>query len=129
MPRDSSITHKIMSAIRLKDTKPDLLLRKALWHRGLRYKVNCRSLPGRPDIVFSKVKLDRFCDGDYWHGHYWALRGMTSLEDELKSYSDYWKHKILGNVSRDRTNSPLLKSEGWAVIRIWKSEIKSDVNK
>lgn len=118
-----------MSAIKSKDTKPELLLRKTLWHRDLRYKVNYRSLPGKPDIVFTKVKLAVFCDGDYWHGHNWALRGMTCLEDELKGYSDYWKDKILGNISRDQANTSLLISEGWAVVRIWESEIKSDVNK
>lgn len=129
MPRDPSVTHKIMSAIRSKDTKPELMLRKALWHRGMRYKVNYKSLPGKPDIVFTKVKLAVFCDGDYWHGHNWALRGMASLEDELKGYSDYWKNKILGNIGRDQTNTSLLKSEGWSVIRIWESDIKSDVDK
>ncbi|MDR0764434.1 MAG: very short patch repair endonuclease [Synergistaceae bacterium] len=129
MPRDPSITHKIMSAIKSKDTRPELLLRKTLWHRGLRYKVNYKSLPGKPDIVFTKAKLAVFCDGDYWHGHNWALRGMSSLEDELKGYSDYWKDKILGNISRDQTNTILLESEGWFVIRVWESDIKSDVGK
>lgn len=63
--RDPETTHKIMSAIRSKDTKPELALRRALWRRGLRYRVAMKSLPGKPDIVFTKAKIAVFCDGDY----------------------------------------------------------------
>ena len=74
--RDPAITHKIMSAIKAKDTRPELELRKALWHEGLRYRVNYKDLPGKPDIVFTKWKVVVFCDGDFWHGHNWAIRGV-----------------------------------------------------
>lgn len=127
--RDPQITHKIMSAIRSKNTKPELALRKALWKRGMRYRINDGRLPGKPDIVFSRAKLVVFCDGDYWHGHNWALRGYTSLEEELARYGEYWQKKILRNVERDAMNNQLLSEAGWMVMRFWGSEIKADVEK
>ncbi len=87
--RDPKTTHKIMSAIKSKDTRPELLLRRALWQKNLRYRVNYKKLPGKPDIVFTQYKLAIFCDGDFWHGHNWALRGIPSLEEELKGYSEF----------------------------------------
>ena len=129
MSRDTTTTHKIMSAIKSKDTKPELLLRKALWHKGLRFRVNYKQLLGKPDIVFTKAKMAVFCDGDYWHGHNWALRGLPSLEEELKRYSDYWRNKISGNVERDRAITVALESDGWFVIRLWESDILADTEK
>ena len=125
--RDPAVTHKIMSAVKSKDTSPELTLRKALWHEGFRYRVNYKKLPGKPDIVFTKWKLVVFCDGDFWHGHNWAIRGIGSLDEELSGYSDYWKSKIIRNIERDEENNKTLKSLGWTVIRIWESEIKSDL--
>jgi DNA mismatch endonuclease (patch repair protein) len=118
-----------MSAIKSKNTKPELMLRRALWSRGLRYRVNVKELPGKPDVVFTRAKIVVFCDGDFWHGHNWVLRGMTSLEEELKRYTPFWCDKILGNIQRDKKNQALLESENWIVIRIWESEIKKDVDK
>jgi DNA mismatch endonuclease (patch repair protein) len=111
-----------MSAIKSKDTKPELLLRRMLWRRGLRFRVNYKPLPGKPDVVFTRAKVTVFCDGDYWHGHNWALRGIPSLEDELSTYSEYWKNKIAQNIRRDEANTAALEAEGWRVIRLW--EIK-----
>lgn len=127
--RDSMTTYRIMSAIRSKDTKPEMALRRALWKRGMRYRVNDRKLPGKPDIVFSKAKIVVFCDGDYWHGHNWALRGYASLEEELEQYGEYWQKKIRRNVERDALNNHLLSEAGWKVMRFWGSEIKADVEK
>lgn len=129
MPRTPEITHKIMSAVKSKNTKPELLLRQALWAKGMRYRVNVGKLPGKPDIVFSKVKLAVFCDGDFWHGHNWAIRGMASLDEELEQYSSFWKEKILSNVQRDEMNTARLRENGWVIIRIWESEIKADPQK
>lgn len=126
--RDPETTHKIMSAIRSKDTKPELALRRALWRRGLRYRVAMKSLPGKPDIVFTKAKIAVFCDGDYWHGHNWALRGIPSLEDELAGYSEYWQKKIHRNIERDKENTMILENDGWIVLRFWESEIKKDLD-
>lgn len=126
--RDPEVTHKIMSAIPSRNTRPELALRKALWQKNYRYRVNYKKLPGKPDIAFTKLKVAVFCDGDYWHGHNWAIRGLHSLEEELASYSDYWKSKILRNIERDKENNEALEALGWTVIRIWESDIKKDLN-
>lgn len=104
-------------------------LRRALWKRRLRYRVNVTQLPGKPDIVFSKARIAVFCDGDYWHGHNWALRGYASLEEELSRYGEYWRKKIRRNVERDTHNNQLLQESGWYVMRFWGSEIEADVEK
>ena len=126
--RDPRVTHKIMSAIPSKDTEPELMLRKALWKENLRYRVNYKKLPGKPDIVFTKYHVAVFCDGDYWHGHNWAIRGLSSLEEELAGYSEFWRKKILGNIERDTKNNRALQDTGWTVIRLWESDIRADIN-
>lgn len=126
--RDPKITHKIMSAIPSKGTRPEIALRKALWHKKLRYRINYKKLPGKPDIVFTKQKVVVFCDGDYWHGHNWAVRGLASLEEELSGYSEYWQKKILRNIERDEENNKALRALGWTVVRIWESDIKKDLD-
>lgn len=129
MARTPEITHKIMSAVKSKNTKPELALRQALWARGLRYRVNMKSLKGKPDVVFTRAKMVVFCDGDFWHGHNWAIRGLSSLEEELEKYTQFWRDKILGNIRRDKEHTAFLEAEGWNVIRIWESDIKADVTK
>lgn len=125
--RTPAVTHKIMSSIKQKDTEPEIMLRKAVWNRGLRYRKNYKKLPGKPDIVFTKARIAVFCDGDYWHGHNWAIRGLPSLEEELKQYSDFWREKILHNIQHDETINNLLKEQGWTVLRFWESDIRKDV--
>ena len=125
--RTPEITHKIMASIPSKGTRPEIILRKALWHKNLRYRVNYEKLPGKPDIVFTKQKVAVFCDGDFWHGHNWAIRGQSSLEEELDGYSDYWRQKILRNIERDEENNKALRALGWTVVRIWESDIKNDL--
>ena len=127
-PRDPAVTHKIMSSIHSTDTRPELLLRRALWSKGYRYRVHYKGLPGKPDVVFTKAKVAVFCDGDFWHGHNWALRGMASLEEELSSYTEFWKEKILRNIQRDTNVTEQLRNEGWTVIRLWESDIKKDLS-
>ena len=126
--RDPRITHKIMSAFPSKNTEPELMLRRALWKENLRYRVNYKKLPGKPDIVFTKYHVVVFCDGDYWHGHNWAIRGLNSLEDELAGYSEFWRSKILRNIARDTEVNQELKAQGWMVIRLWESDIRSNLN-
>ena len=126
--RDRKVTSRIMSSIPSKNTRPEIALRKALWRKNYRYRVNYKKLPGKPDIVFTKKRIAIFCDGDFWHGHNWALRGMASLEEELSGYSEYWRSKILRNVERDIENDKALRAMGWTVVRIWESDIKKDVD-
>ena len=129
MARTPEITYKIMSAVKSKNTRPELKLRKELWSRGFRYRVNMKTLAGKPDIALTKFKIAVFCDGDFWHGHNWAIRGLSSLDEELAQYSEYWRTKILNNIERDKNTTEKLKSEGWTVLRFWESDIKADVVK
>lgn len=124
--RDPKITHKIMSSIKSKDTKPEIILRKALWAKNYRCRVNYKELPGKPDIVFTKYKIAIFCDGDFWHGHNWAVRGMVSLEQELEGYSEYWRNKICKNIQRDEEITKKLYADRWYVLRFWESDIRSN---
>lgn len=126
--RDPKITHKIMSSIPSKNTKPELMLRKALWKDNLRYRVNYKKLPGKPDIVFTKSRVVVFCDGDFWHGHNWAIRGLSSLDEELAGYSDFWRTKILRNIERDAEVNQKLKEQGWMVVRLWESDIRVNLD-
>ena len=123
--RDPKITSKIMSAIRSKDTKPEMTVRRLLWSKGYRYRVHYKII-GKPDIVFVGKKIAIFIDGDFWHGNNWKLRGLSSLEEELGAYSDFWRQKILRNIARDKKVSDELKSKGWKVLRYWESDIKKD---
>ena len=120
--------HKIMSAVKSKNTSPEMRLRRALWNKGLRFRVNLKTLKGKPDIVFSRAKLVVFCDGDFWHGHNWVIRGLSSLDEELQRYDEFWRAKILRNVERDKEVTKVLEDDGWTVLRIWESTIKSDLD-
>lgn len=122
------MTHKIMSSIPSKNTEPELMLRKALWKDNLRYRVNYKKLPGKPDIVFTKRRVVVFCDGDFWHGHNWAIRGLSSLDEELAGYSDFWRTKILRNIERDAEVNQKLKDQGWTVVRLWESNIRANLD-
>jgi len=127
MTRTPEVTYKIMSAVKSKNTKPEMKLRRELWSRGLRFRVNVKTITGKPDIVFTRAKMAVFCDGDFWHGHNWAIRGLPSLNDELEKYSKYWSLKILTNVERDKKVTFNLEKDGWTVLRFWESDIKEDV--
>lgn len=109
-----------MAAIKGKDTKPEMIVRKYLFSRGLRYRVNNRKLPGSPDIVLKKYKTVVFVDGCFWHGH----EGCKYFRIP-KSNVDFWRHKIVMNIARDYANNVDLKLAGWRVIRIWECEIKT----
>ncbi len=128
MGRNPETTSKIMSAIRSKDTKPERLLAKALWHRGLRYRKHYL-IKGRPDLAFVSAKIALFCDGDFWHGNNWRIRGLSSLEEELSRYSLFWREKILRNIERDNEVDKTLQDLGWLVLRFWESEINDDVER
>ncbi len=112
--------HRCMAAIRGKDTKPEIIVRKYLFSRGLRYRVNVKKLPGSPDIVLKKYGVVIFIDGCFWHGH----KGCKHYR--LPSTNvDFWKAKISRNIARDYVNNVDLNLAGWKVIRIWECEIKT----
>lgn len=107
-----------MSKIRGRDTQLELAVRRELHRRGHRYRVHVAWLPGKPDIVFTRVKLVVFVDGDFWHG--WRFDQWQA------KLGPYWKEKIAGNIARDGRNAAKLRKEGWSVMRIWEHEIKAD---
>jgi len=125
MIRDAQTTQRIMSAIKSKNTKPERLLGKAMWSVGLRYRKQYK-IKGSPDFVFVRKKIAVFCDGDFWHGNNWKIRGLNSFEEELSQYSGFWQKKILRNVERDKEVNKELEGQGWIVLRFWESDIKSD---
>ena len=110
---------KNMQAIKCKDTSIELALRKALWHKGVRYRKNYKQLIGKPDIVLTKYRIVIFRDSDYWHGYDWENRNKR-----IKSNRDYWIPKIERNMERDKEVSAELESDGWRVIRLWEWQIK-----
>ena len=110
-----------MSHIRSTNTKPEEKVRKYLFSKGLRYRKNVRTLPGKPDIVLKKYKTVVFVNGCFWHKHDCGRFVMPT------SNTEYWKKKINGNVERDKTNTTLLKEQGWKVIVIWECQLKNKV--
>jgi DNA mismatch endonuclease (patch repair protein) len=124
--RTKEVTHKIMSAVKSKDTKPEIFFRKALWKWGIHYRKNVK-LFGKPDIAIKKYKLVIFIDGDFWHGNNWKIRNLPSFESELANYSDFWKNKILTNIERDRKVNEHYGSLHWTILRFWQSDIEKDL--
>lgn len=116
---------KALKVVRRTDTRPELVLRKELHRRGLRYRVDDASVFGRPDISFRRARVAVFVDGDFWHGGGWARRGFSSFEAQfahLKN-SDFWRNKIQRNVERDSLVSNCLSFDGWIVLRLWESDV------
>lgn len=112
-----------MSKIKGKNTKPEIALRKALWKLGLRYRLNVKNLPGKPDIVIRKKKLVIFVDGEFWHGYNWREK-----RPKIKSNRGYWIKKIEGNISRDKRTNLELKKLGWHVLRFWEKDVKKNLD-
>lgn len=108
----------MMSQIRSKNTKPELIIRKALFARGYRYKIHDKKLPGKPDIVLPKYNTVIFVNGCFWHGHNCHLFRIP------KTRTEFWKDKIEGNILRDKRNKELLANSGWKVIEVWECSIK-----
>ena len=113
-----------MQHIRSKDTKAEILLRKALWRKGLRYRKNVNHLPGKPDIVFTKHKIVIFVDGDFWH----ARGHEKNPGEQIDTNKNYWITKLKRNVARDRYVNELLLEQGWLVLRFWESDIKNNLD-
>jgi len=126
--RDPKVTSRIMSAVRSRDTEPEIWLRQALFRRGLRFRIHYRKLPGRPDIAFPRDRVAVFVDGDFWHGGGWKERGFRSMEDQFRRNANFWISKIRSNVERDHVVNAALTAAGWTVIRLWESTVRSSVN-
>ncbi|OTA53551.1 very short patch repair endonuclease [Limosilactobacillus reuteri] len=101
-----------MKKIHSKDTKPELVLRKALWREGIRYRKNYNCLPGSPDIAILKPKIAIFVDGEFWHGY-----DLKQQEKRLHHNKNKWITKIQNNMKRDQKNNIDLSALGWKVLR------------
>lgn len=107
----------VMAKIRSKDTKPELIVRRYLYHRGYRYRKNVKGLPGTPDIVLRKYCVVIFIHGCFWHGH--EVDGLIP-----RSNSEFWRKKIECNKQRDQRNKEALNKMGWNVMIIWECQLK-----
>ena len=113
-----------MSKIRGKETEPEIIVRKFLFSKGFRYRINDNRYPGTPDIVLPKYHTIIFVNGCFWHGHK-NCKAAKLPKTNLQT----WKIKILDNISRDEKNIAKLKKDGWNVIIIWQCEIKNKNNR
>ena len=109
-----------LAKIKSTGTKAERLLASALRRRGLRFRKNVNSLPGKPDMVFTKHRLAIFCDGDFWHGRNWK-RDRARLKKGPNA--KYWVAKIERNIQRDAARKEQLTQTGWRVLRFWESDI------
>ena len=118
--------HNNMVAIRSKDTKPEMVVRRYLWSRGFRYRLNHKRLPGHPDIVLRRYHTCIFVNGCFWHGH-----NVTSLVESSecckipKTNREFWVKKITRNMERDREEQKRLAEMGWHCITVWECDLKS----
>ena len=116
---------KNMQHIHSKNTSIEVVLRKALWHKGYRYRKNYSQLPGSPDIVLTKYKIAIFCDGEFFHG-----KDLEILKPSLErgKNSEFWVAKISKNRKRDDEINKKLLFMGWTVIRFWGKDIKKNTD-
>ena len=117
--------HHNMSRIRAVDTKAEVVLRKALWKKGLRYRKNYAALPGKPDIVLTRQKIAIFVDGDFWH----ARGHQDNPGEQVATNKAFWQKKLARNVERDREVNDELTEAGWLVLRFWEKDILTNLEK
>jgi DNA mismatch endonuclease (patch repair protein) len=113
---------EIMSKIRGKNTKPELLVRKWLFHFGYRFRIHDERYPGTPDIILLRYKTAIFVHGCFWHNHQ-----NCKIAHVPKSRSEYWEKKFYRNIERDRAKVKALEEMGWNVIIVWECELKNDL--
>lgn len=114
-----------MQHIKANDTRIEVLLRKALWQKGFRYRKNYKELPGTPDIVLTQYKIAIFCDGEFFHGKDWEV---LKPRLEKSNNSEFWISKISKNREHDDVVNKKLLFMGWTVIRFWGNDIKKNTD-
>ncbi len=110
-----------MRRIKSKNTSIEIKLRKELWKKGYRYRINCKDVYGKPDICFKRKKVAVFCDSEFWHGKFY-LEGKYIP----KTNTEFWIEKFRKNIKRDKKVNKKLAQDGWAVLRFWEQEINND---
>lgn len=123
MKRSPELNHKIMSAIRGKETGIEVRLRKALYAKGLRYRKNSKYVFGHPDVSMKGLKIAIFCDSEFWHG-----KNFAENEAKLTTNREYWVKKIKRNIERDQEVNARLRGEGYTVLRFWGEEIEKHLD-
>jgi DNA mismatch endonuclease (patch repair protein) len=113
-----AVRSRMMAGIKGKNTKPELLIRKLLFAKGLRFRIHAKNLPGKPDLVFPRHKAVMFTHGCFWHKH------DCHLFKWPKSREEFWRKKIIGNCVVDKRNYQALRKEGWRVLTIWECAVK-----
>lgn len=117
------VRSRTMRAIKGEDTSLEMIFRRALWSAGIRgWRLHNRSLPGKPDLVFSSTRIVVFIDSCFWHGCPAHLRMP-------KSNLDYWEAKIARNKTRDIATTKVLRKDGWQVLRFWEHELRGDLDR
>lgn len=115
---DKATRSRMMSGIRGKNTKPEILLRKALHARGFRFRLHADDLPGKPDIVMPKFRAVILVQGCFWHGH------LCRIFKWPASNAEFWRNKINGNVDRDRRQQEALRHQDWRVMTVWECAMR-----
>lgn len=120
----TQVTSRVMSANKAKNTKPEMVFRKALWAKNIKgYRLHLKNVPGKPDIVFPIIKLAIFINGCFWH------RCPICKLPTPKSNSVFWNDKFERNVQRDKMKIKLLKQANWKVVVVWECEIKRSLDR
>lgn len=115
-------TSRTMSSIKAKNTKPELIVRKALWWNGIKgYRLHWKKAPGRPDIAFPGKKIAIFIHGCYWH------RCTFCNPSPSKTHTEFWENKFRTNMEHDTAKTEALIDNGWTVITLWECQIKKDM--
>ena len=117
----AAVTHKRLSSVRSKSTKPEIIVRQFLHSKGFRFRINKKTLPGKPDLVLKKYQSIIFVHGCFWHRHH----GCNNSSNPKKN-KKYWNDKFEMNISRDKKVQKELKLLGWQVIIMWECELNDD---
>lgn len=115
---DRQTRSRVMAAIRGRDTKPEMIVRRFLHARGMRFRLHRRDLPGRPDLVFPKYRVAVFVHGCFWHQHAACRYAVMP-----KSNRPFWVKKLRGNQQRDLRNAAKLRRAGWRVLTVWECRV------
>lgn len=114
---------KRMSKVKTKRNVPERVLALALWHKGIRYRLNYKKLPGTPDIVLLKYQIVIFVDGEFWHG-----KDFETRKNDIKRNKQLWINKIQNNIEHDHLINEELQRLGWCVIRFWSKEVLNNLD-